>query len=112
MTHNNNNNSSSSNGTQHYRDIAAHAEVDTLMLAEVLALSLEGNRYLQQLNRRTQTAAAAAASGNGGGQSQGSGSSDVSLGMAAAKALPWLKGLLWTMSMYLAGTCGSERLQE
>ena len=111
MTHNNSSSSSSNgNGTsrrnKHLRDISAHAEVDTLMLAEVLAVALEGNKYLQQLQKKYQHAAAAAG-GHGfssNGSSNGSSSSSsVPLGMAAAEALPWLKGLLWTMSMYFAG---------
>jgi hypothetical protein len=84
------NGSSSSNS----RELAVSAELDTLMLAEVLAVASEGAAYLQALGHPGLTAAAPAGSGS---------SSSATLSREAAAALPWLKGLLWTMSMYYAG---------
>jgi hypothetical protein len=78
------------------RELAVSAELDTLMLAEVLAVASEGGAYPKALG---QPGAATAAAGSG------SSSSSAALSREAAAALPWLKGLLWTMSMYYAGVC-------
>jgi hypothetical protein len=90
------NGSSSSNS----RELAVSAELDTLMLAEVLAVASEGGAYLKALGQPGSAAAAAAAAAG-----SGSSSSSAALSREAADALPWLKGLLWTMSMYYAGAC-------
>jgi hypothetical protein len=79
-----------SSSSSHCRELAVSAELDTLMLSEVLAVALEGGAYLKTLQQR----GTAAASGS---------SSSADLNRDAAAALPWLKGLLWTMSMYYAG---------
>jgi hypothetical protein len=85
-----------SSSSSYSRELAVSAELDTLMLAEVLALTLEGGGYSRP---PTQRGSAAAAAGSGGSSS----SSSAALSREAAAALPWLKGLLWTMSMYYAG---------
>jgi hypothetical protein len=100
--------SSSSVGGPHSRELAVAAELDTFMLDKVLAGAGVGPPPAAA------SAAGAAVAGNGSGSSSRAGAHAAAvLRRDAIDALPWLKGLLWTMTMYFAGVaCGKSRVVE